>query len=906
MTATRSTADVFSSVFPTPNFTTPTPQATPNLSSVSFFGQSFGGFGAQNEYAQEAARATRAWSLATRYLSLESNSSQPHDPDDETVQAFVHVLGQTTTRRDLSEWYSNAIRVHFRAQLLPRLKVWNEPVPMSKAVDTLWSTVQLLQHGQCHYLQRLETLSRVQDLGFERNLAQLLATVKDSLHMLVVHAMPQQRLQKTMTKVMYDRLRASVEEGGQVQDCAQSDRCHCHIDLTSLPLRRLNEVGLGGNLGQRAFAHAVHRFLERPAIERRCFQVDWNGRSSVVNKVRLWVQENLALSIQHALSAIKGDPNFKLTPNDVDQFTTLALSNLGRLRCASLFDYIKSWPAGVGAIMDIWEYLNAGSHAQKLIVCQSFSDQVQKRLLHSGATTAEILSIYVNTIHAFKSLDSRGVLLEKVAVPIRNYIRGRDDTVGVIASSFLADVDEEGNVTSADADKVCPDITLEVAHAALEPCQDTKSLDWDDMAWMPDPIDAGPEYRSAKSEDIISYILGNLFEPEEFIKEVTNVLAQRLLHTTDSEYFKETRLVELFKTRLDPTKLQTAEVMLSDVRISAKLGRKLSPSASTPQPPITPKDIQTAIPEEGATLSTLYGRFKDRIDLAPFLAALETVAKNRNNLYFPKRTRLPSDINTRSATKQSAGEQGDELHFRAQIVSSFFWPQLRSNEFRMPQLLEPPRVRYEQGYSKLGNQQKLWFRPALARISMRLDLEDRTIEEYNVSGWRASAIDTFASQRSAADDAPAVAYDDNVGLTAAQLMEALGMEEDLVQDALNFWASKGVLYQRSPGVYAVLERLDMDVGSIQQHCQQQSDQTSAVKSHNALLLESAPMFETFIANMLRNQGPKAVAGMMGITGLMKMVLPTFTYGDGEVVMLLERMEGRGEVNRNGNLWTALK
>ena len=94
----------------------------------------------------------------------------------------------------------------------------------------------------------------------------------------------------------------------------------------------------------------------------------------------------------------------------------------------------------------------------------------------------------------------------------------------------------------------------------------------------------------------------------------------------------------------------------------------------------------------------------------------------------------------------------------------------------------------------------------------------------------------------------------------------------------------------------------MNVEKMQQQIHE--DQTiSAVKSQDAMLRESAPMFETFIANMLRNQGAKEVGGMMGITSLLKMVLPTFTYGDEEVKWLLGEMESKGEIMKNGDTWS---
>jgi len=533
-----------------------------------------------------------------------------------------------------------------------------------------------------------------------------------------------------------------------------------------------------------------------------------------------------------------------------------------------------------------------GKQHEKAHVCQSFSTQTQQRLLHAGASTSEILSIYVNTIHAFKALDSRGVLLEKVAVPIRNYLRAREDTVSIIATSFLANVEADATVAPTD-DKMCPDITLEVANSTLEEKRDNKMLNWDDMSWVPDPIDVGPDYKSSKSEDVIANILA-LFDQEEFIREVTNDLAQHLLRGSDPEFVKETRLIELFKSRLDASKLQAAEVMLKDVRDSVSLGKRINPhitqSAASNIP--TPREIQAAIPEGGITLGSLWQIFEGRMKRAHFVAAVKIVANKRNDLFYAKRTRVQAQ------TSQYAEQQTDSgTIFSAQIVSSFFWPQLRSDDFTMPAALQGYPTSFEHRFYALGSQRKLKFQPALARISLRLDLGDRTIEESDVSGWRASVIDAFASESSL--------HDDPVNLTIEQLMQTLSMEEQLVQDALNFWTNKSVLYQPSPAVYAVLERLDMDTGLPPSTLPQPEETISAVMSQDAMLQEGAPMFETFIANMLRNQGPKQIGGMMGITGLLKMVLPTFTYGDDEVAWLLGEMERRGEVVRNGDVWAVV-
>lgn len=879
---------LFLSVFPKKTFTTPTPESTPNIGTISSPGTTFGGFGGFVNEADETVIYTRAWSTATRFLALSpAHSDQPAPVNDDVVKAFTYLLQSDQTRRDLVTWYENEIGAHFRRFLLPELQTWQQPILLSKVDNVLRSTLDTLRRAKEHYTVRLEDLSsRLQHAGTENHGTLFKAQALRSFHTLVLHSLPRQSLQKSLAGVFYQNLKQSLQQSSNPDSCLKTGSCHCTLDLSHLPLKELHDVGLGGLIGERAFAHAMHKFLQGPAIERRCFQVDWTGHQTVFPKLRSWVLHQVIPQVERALADLKGNDKIEIASADAQQLVSIAVNNIGHSRTNSLFDYVKTWPASTGAIQDIREYLNAGSQANKVHVCQSFSEQIQRRLLHAGASTSEILGLYVNVIHAFKALDGRGVLLEKVAAPIRGYLRARDDTVTIIAASFLADADPEGGHESSEVDRVCPDIAIEVSKTALGSTRESQMLNWGDMDWMPDPIDAGPDYRSSRSEDIIAQILG-LFEQDEFITETTNVLAQHLLHGTDVNYIKETRLVELLKSRLDAAKLQAADVMLKDVRDSVALNKRingpttLASEAAAP----APKEIQAAIPEGGITLPSLYKPFETRIKRPQFMAAVKLVAIKRGDLYYPKRTRIPL-APTASASKQ------DAMQFKTLILSSQYWPQLRSDEFNVPQALQPIQTNFAHKFEAFGSQRRLHYRPALALVSVRMELEDRVVEEADVPAWRASVIDAFSD------------YDDDVGLTAAQLVEILRMEEKLVMDALNFWTSKTVLFQRSPGAYAVLESLDMDIAPVQQHLQPVEDMTSAVVSQDAMFRESVPVFETFIANMLRNQGAKEIGGMMGITSLLKMVLPSFTYGDEEVIWLLTEMERKDMVKRdNGEKWS---
>ena len=63
----------------------------------------------------------------------------------------------------------------------------------------------------------------------------------------------------------------------------------------------------------------------------------------------------------------------------------------------------------------------------------------------------------------------------------------------------------------------------------------------------------------------------------------------------------------------------------------------------------------------------------------------------------------------------------------------------------MPEFLSSLNSSFDSKFRDLGNQRKLHFQPALSRISLRLELEDRTIDEKDIPGWHASVIDAFAA-----------------------------------------------------------------------------------------------------------------------------------------------------------------
>ena len=100
-----------------------------------------------------------------------------------------------------------------------------------------------------------------------------------------------------------------------------------------------------------------------------------------------------------------------------------------------------------------------------------------KRLLHPGAETKDVITQYISTIRCLRILDPPGVLLHKVAEPIRNHLKSRPDTVRCVVATLvegdeLQDENEAGGLIRTNNDENVEDF-------------------WDPQ-WEPEPVDAAP------------------------------------------------------------------------------------------------------------------------------------------------------------------------------------------------------------------------------------------------------------------------------------------------------------------------------------------------------------------------------------------------------------------------------
>ena len=590
------------SVFPRRHniHTTPTPIATPDLSST-VPSQSFGGLTSPTQQqpiqltaAQLQIKRNFAWSTATRFLrrviEVNSGSGAPgirvvktKEVEDALDFLLSGVAEPLPDEYDLLVWFQLEVHDNFEQIVSPEIeKLWDVPIQGDEAFDTLRQTVHIL--STCYHLYRQALIEHIlpaierSDLWHETSNRMLLNTQRSArvqavfgqaIHEWFVRSFYSGRLYDTLSFVVYDCL-ISIFDIRKERDSEPSSSQVAVLEETSNRLlqlfRDLYVVGLGGDRSEITLSIATERLLSA-FIHSPWMKVDWIEGNSIVPKLRTWIATGLVPFINQALQSLNPTRTRPLSnTEEIFRLEEIAFTKLGEARNRDLFDFIVGWPFSLGAILDIRDCIFNSAARTKLIY--AFDEQLHQRLLHAGATTTNILNVYIYTIRAFAQLDPKGALINRAVRPIQHYLKSRSDTAEIIVSSMLADLDLEN--ASHTSDSISVEITKEMQKPIANLEERDLDLNWDDMSWVPDPIDAGPEFQRTKVEDIFGHVF-RLFERDTFIDVLKSILGEHLLRSQEnSDFLKEIKLLELFKLRLGEEKLQACEVMLHDLENSRR------------------------------------------------------------------------------------------------------------------------------------------------------------------------------------------------------------------------------------------------------------------------------------------------------------------------------------------------
>ncbi|KAM0803621.1 hypothetical protein BDR22DRAFT_801479 [Usnea florida] len=584
---------IFASVFPPPSeVDVPTPTATPVL-GTSGFGEPFGSQltdGSQSgpqTGAAEQIRWDRAWHTATTFLSLRDEPIDMEQNEEtlkgiwikpaysDTQKAITYLLSESSHGRqirreadtdDLLRWYfEEVVLEHYVKHVLPGLI---QILKKSQVPDALFEVGQHLHVVKSIYLHPLQNhVAQTLSNGGRTELA----SFETNLHGLFTHTLPRDKVSENLSGFF-------GQQSSLILNGVGSNEMQDVVSLVPLVRQRtlklmqmLQSVGLGDFQAQRIFAEVMSDILTSHI--KSTYKGVWTSPSSVVEQLRDWVENSFSRFVVEILSSMKinnasgTDQFIDVTHADVERWQDMGVNKLGALRTDELFDVIVEWENGSqGAIEDLKSYVITPSSRSYLTT--TFSNAVSYRLLQPGASTTEILQMYISIIRAFTLLDPKGVLLDRVARPIRRYLRERDDTATIVVGGLLADPEDDSSAS---------DVLLELAvemnknsAAKGESDVDDGGLDYDDMNWMPDPVDAGPDYKRSKNSDVIGSLI-SLFESKDvFVKEFQNILGERLLKK-EYEFDKEIHVLELLKLRFGEAALQACEVMLRDILDSRRV-----------------------------------------------------------------------------------------------------------------------------------------------------------------------------------------------------------------------------------------------------------------------------------------------------------------------------------------------
>ncbi|RPD62311.1 hypothetical protein L226DRAFT_532671 [Lentinus tigrinus ALCF2SS1-7] len=289
---------------------------------------------------------------------------------------------------------------------------------------------------------------------------------------------------------------------------------------------------------------------------------------SMLTYLREWMAEKVVpwMVMPYARGARTAEEARQMLQGVGSRFDYHVCKTLCDLRLQEIFDIIVDFPDSQPALEDLKECLIRVDQRSELV--RTLRKANKKRLLHPGADTQVILNQYVSIMRCLRFLDPPGVLLYKVADPIRKYLRERPDTIRCIVANLVGDGESEDSIVDE--------------NEPIQPLQQRQADDYNDPNWEPEPIDAGPDFRTNKPTDVISTLVSIYDSKDLFVKELQVLLAQRLLAVTDGNYEKERRNIEILKIRFGEAALQVCEVMLRDMTDSRRIDQHVQ--AQKPMP----------------------------------------------------------------------------------------------------------------------------------------------------------------------------------------------------------------------------------------------------------------------------------------------------------------------------------
>ncbi|KAL6983462.1 anaphase-promoting complex subunit 2 [Sarracenia purpurea var. burkii] len=438
-------------------------------------------------------------------------------------------------------------------------------------------------------------------------------------------------------------------------------------------------------------------------------------RNSVLESIKGWIQ-GVPLQFLHALLVYLGDTSSYDRPSlslksplascpsscfvGIDnpseglvrwqlRLEYFAYETLQDLRIAKLFEIIVDYPDSSLAIEDLKLCLEYTGQHSKLV--DSFISALRYRLLTAGASTNDILHQYVSTIKALRTIDPAGVFLEAVGEPIREYLKGRKDTIKCIVTMLTDGTGGNSNGPGNTGDSLLEELNRD-EESQENICVDDNINTDDKQAWInaerwePDPVEADPlkGSRNQRKVDILGMIVSIIGSKDQLVNEYRVMLAEKLLNKSDYEIDAEIRTLELLKIHFGESSMQKCEIMLNDLIDSKRTNANIKATINQPS-----QAGAEALGEEGLSLDIL----------------------------------------------------------NATIISSNFWPPIQDEAFNTPEPVDQLLSGYAKRFHEIKTPRKLLWKKNLGTVKLELQFEDKSLQ-FTVTPLHASIIMQFQDQTS--------------------------------------------------------------------------------------------------------------------------------------------------------------
>ncbi|CAK7900425.1 anaphase-promoting complex subunit 2 [[Candida] anglica] len=284
----------------------------------------------------------------------------------------------------------------------------------------------------------------------------------------------------------------------------------------------------------------------------------------VLNQINDWVRLELYIYFSIII------PKSELDSQYLSDLTKIAHDELVSLRISEIFDIVLDFPHSQIALDELHRCIlpsrNIGdsyllaSLSVPLLSSQSFQreklvnkfiEMCQDRILHSGADTIDVVICYTSTIKSFLIIDPKGVILDKVVRPIRRYLKTRSDIISKLVHGLLDDSKNNR--------------LIELAMELRKIPQKNPTNDDLDLNWIPDPIDALPDFKKGKVSDVIESLVSIFDSKVVFTNEFTQLFGHKLLNLRDYDVSDIVESLKLLKLRFGENKFTTLEIMIRDI-----------------------------------------------------------------------------------------------------------------------------------------------------------------------------------------------------------------------------------------------------------------------------------------------------------------------------------------------------